>query len=252
MMLRIAQVVAVHPDRRTLDLVFTDDGWHAAEVPVSSGMAHSDGGIWAVPSVKAPVSEGASGGLAAAGARSLLAVCGFIDHTRPLVLGFVSPQGSQMSFAEQDRAIYRHATGAYATIAPDGSIEANHPGGAYLRIGSGAHQDLAPLAADGNWQIAAAPAPQITVVTAGFTLVIQPGGNTTLTSGGTLTAQIQGSVAVATPADLALTSGGNMTLAAGGGLSLSGGQGTTVHSSGAMTIECDQPFAVKAPTIDLN
>ena len=248
--LRFAQVVAVHPQRRTVDLAVCDSGLPVAEAQVAAGAVSSDSGVWDVPDVSPPQSQAAAGGLAQGG-RSLIAVVAFAGR-RPLVIGFVHPADGQLVFSQANRQITRHPSGAYTTVAPDGSIEVFHPSGAYLRIGTGAHEDLAPLAVGAPWQTPAAPAAQITLATSGFTLTILPGGNTTLTSGGNLTATIAGNltataagtVDVQATGSLTCQSGGDMTFNSGGALNFIGAKATNITSTGA--------FAIVAPSIDLN
>lgn len=189
-MIGLAQVTGVHPQRRTLELVDLRDGGRVGEAQVSSGIVGSDSGAWTVPSVARPATEQQAGGIAPTG-RSLIAVYAKL-HGRPVVLGFLPPLGSQMTFSEQDRAIYRHPSGGYATFAPDGSIEVRHPGGAYLRIGNGPGQDLSAVAANGWTPPAGGPA-TVTLLTGGVTLTIAPTGLVTLTSAETV---INGNVTI--------------------------------------------------------
>lgn len=185
MSLRMAKVVAVHPQRRTVDLVFLDNAQRVANVQVMTPDASTDSGSWSVPDVPRPRAEGTADTLDPTG-RNLIAVCAFMGR-RPIVQGFLHPARAQVAFKEQNRQVHRHPSGAYTTIAPDGSIEVVHPSGAYLRIGTGGHQDLGPLAADGNWVIPGGAAPaQVTLATAGFTLTILPNGSTTLATAGQL------------------------------------------------------------------
>src|SRR6201999_3246154 len=148
---------AVHPERRTVDIAFADTG-----LPVG-----------------APTTDAGAGGYAPG--RRLIACVDFV-YGRPIVVGFVLLDGSQMGLTDQNREVHLHPSGACTMIAPDGSIETFHPGGGYVRIGTGDHQDLATVAAGGTWNTPAAPAPQITVATSGFKAIIAPGGQVTMTS----------------------------------------------------------------------
>lgn len=182
---RLARVIAVHPASRTVDVVFLDTGNRVAGLQVMSGDVGSDCGSWDVPSVKPYPSEAGPDQIDPAG-RNVIARCTTI-HGRWVVAGFMSPQDSQMNFTEQNRSVKRHASGAYTTVAPDGSIETYHPSGAFLRIGTGGHQDLNDVSADKNWKTpAGAPPAQITLHTAGFTLTILPDGSATLKTAGQL------------------------------------------------------------------
>ena len=234
-MIRFAQVVAVHSARRTLDIAFSDTGEPVAEVSVLSATVSSDAGVWDIPDVAKPSTEASAGGVGGGG-RVIIAAVDFTSDGRPVVVGFARAYGSQMVFSEPNREVRRHPSGAYTTIAPDGSIEHYHPGGAYLRIGAGGHQDLAPVAGGGNWSIPAADPPQITLVTAGFTLTVTPGGETTVTSEGAATLNWAGNVT--------LQAGGDLNLVAGGALNLSSKSETSWTSPG--------PVTIRGSTIDLN
>lgn len=183
MSIRFARVVATHPKTRTVDVVFNDTGERAARVQVMTPDASSDGGTWSVPDVPKPKREGEADRLMQTG-RNLVACIAFHGR-RPVVMGFMHTSGGEMAFDEQNRQVHRHPSGAYTTVAPDGSIETYHPSGAYLRIGTGEHQDLADVSADKNWRIPVGAKPaQITLATAGFTLTVKPGGETTLVTAG--------------------------------------------------------------------
>lgn len=225
MSLRLARVVAVHPGRRTVDLVFSDTGQRSAEVQMAGSVGMTSGS-WNVPGVPKPSDEAAPDVLGEG--QNLTAAVGFVG-TRPLVLGFLAPLGHEMGFEEQDRQIDRHPSGAYSTIAPDGSIETWHPSGAYVRIGAGEHQDLAGVTAGGKFSAPAGAAPaQITVETAGFKLTVLPNGATTLETAGELhmtyaRAVLTGDVAVTG----AITATGEITAKAGtaGSVTLTGHRG---------------------------
>lgn len=206
-MIRYGQVVAVHPERRTVDLVDQESGWRLTEVRTLSANVSSDAGSWDLPEGHPPSNEAAAGGLTSA-TRQIVAAYIMGQSNRPVVIGFVQPDGGQMVFNEQNRQVHRHASGAYTTIAPDGSIEMFHPGGGYLRIGAGAHQDLAAVAADGNWTLpAGADPPQITLITQGFTVTATPSGGTT-----DVLVKTNGKMTIQSDGDLAINSGGAVTI----------------------------------------
>ena len=172
-------------------------------------------GSWNVPDMPKPANEATPDVLASG--QNLTAVVAFAGG-RPVVQGFLSPLGSEMGFTEQNRSITRHAAGGYTTVAPDGSIEHFHPSGAYLRIGTGGHQDLAAVTSGGKFTVPhGAPPAQITLSTAGFTLTILPNGATTLETTGELhmtysKAFLNGDVALTGN----LTATGEVTAKAGG------------------------------------
>lgn len=206
MTLRFAIVVAVHNDRRTVDLVFTDTNLRVPEVSCLAAMVASDAGVWDVPSVEKPSDEAQAAALPQQGKRQLVAVVAEA-YGRPFVLGFFHPLAGQMAFTEDDRFVRRHQSGAYSTIAPDGSIELWHPSGTYARIGSGAHQSLTDLSANKNWdEKTDADAPTITISMPGkkgeqpnFSLVVSPDGTVTLNTQKTLNATAQEGMNFSTP-----------------------------------------------------
>ncbi len=193
MMHRYGIVTAVKPKSRTVDLVMTDNGERVYGVQVMSSSASSDTGSWDVPSMPKPDSEKDAATLPSS-SRRMIAVCAPFMGGRHLVIGWAPPLGHQMAFNEDDRAVHRHASGAYVTTAPDGSMEVYHPSGAMLRIGTGAHQDLASVSADGNWtEVTAAAEPTITLKNASCTVTILPnnGGVTIAAPGSPLTVTYQ-------------------------------------------------------------
>lgn len=251
--LRLAQVTGVHPERRSLELTYLDDGGRVAEAQVASGVVGSDAGVWAVPSVPRPASERQAGGINPSG-RTVMAVVAEI-HGRPIVMGFIAPRGSQMAFSEQDRSMYRHSSGAYATIAPDGSIEVRHPGGAALRIGTGATETV-PGA--NGWSPPGAAAPQITLTTSGFTLTVEPGGKTTLTTSGDVEmtyplctmngpVQVNGNVTIAGNLSVAAAGGGAATIDMTGQINLTGSMdATTEVTAGSIPLTSHKHIGVQS------
>lgn len=193
----VAKIVAVHPQRRVVELVDENDGTRVGEAHVVAGVVSSDSGFWGVPSVPRPRTEQAAGSPNPTG-RTMRALY-LTLWGRPVVVGFLPPLSSEVAFTEQDRTLYRHPSGSYVTISPDGSIEARHPGGAHLRIGSG---DSETVPAANGWNMPAASPPQITVTTSGFVLKVEPGGNVTLESQGTGTIKFDGAVTVEAPTTL--------------------------------------------------
>lgn len=236
--LRLAQVVGVNPQRRTVELAYLDDGARVGDAQIASGVAASDAGFWAVPDVPRPSSERQAGGINPSG-RTVIAVVASI-YNRPIVMGFLAPRGTEMAFSEQNRTMYRHPSGAYATIAADGSIEVRHPGGAHLRIGAGGSETV-PAA--GGWAPAGASPPQITLTTSGFTLTVLPGGETTLTT--------EGNATISTPH---LQINGNVDIAGNLGVAAAGGGAATINMTGQVNLtgSMDATAEVTANSIPLS
>jgi hypothetical protein len=208
--MRQAVVVATHPGRRTVDLVYADTAMPVAEVSIA-GWVSSDGGHWHIPSVPKPKSIATQSSPPDSG-RQLIALVDQVGG-RPIVVGFMSPPTTQMAFTEDDREVHRHSSGAYTTVAPDGSIETYHPSGAYFRIGSGAHQDLTSVSKEAAWkEVSDAAQPTITLKTQNFSLTIDPSGNVSLTCQGNLSMAAQGNASITAQGTMNLQSTGAMTI----------------------------------------
>jgi phage baseplate assembly protein gpV len=181
-MIRFAQVVAVNPRTHRLDLVDVDTQQPIGGALFLSADGSTDGGSWNIPSVPKPSSAGSAGGINQTG-RTIIAAYQWGAAGRAVVLGFARASGSQLVFEQDDRTITRHAaSGTYTTVAPDGSYEVWHPSGTFFRIGTGGHEDLAPLAADQNWTVPdGAKEPTVTLSTPNASITIAPGGNATMT-----------------------------------------------------------------------
>lgn len=232
-MIRMAVVVAIHPERRTLDLVFTDTGLRVPEVSCPSGMVSSDSGIWDVPSVKKPKDEAQAGSLPQDG-RQLVAITAEA-YGRPVILGFLHPLGGQMAFTQDDRQVHRHSSGTYSTIAPDGSIESWHPSGAYVRLGKGSHEPLAQFSANKNWEeVSDADKPTLTVIIPGSSSTDSPAFSMTVAPDGTLTVSSQKSAALSAQEGFTFNTPKTFEVNAQGGINLNGNTEIdgTLHTTG--------------------
>lgn len=213
-MLTLAQVVDIHFDSHSVDLVMQEGGRRMCGVPVMTGVGGTNFGFndLAIPTNTGYEAENSK-------QRDIYAVVGFInDH--PMVLGFMFPQVCQMLFEDKERMVYRHASDAYVTIDKDANLEVFHPSGTYLRIGeSSAHEDLTAKDFDKVWKIERntdkAVHVHLTVANAGATKAtvnIDPSGNVSVKNSGA----------------------------------------TTWHSGGAISIKSDASISLSAPRIDLN
>ena len=82
-----------------------------------------------------------------------IALVGFV-RGYPVVMGYLFPQISQMTFKDPKRKMERHQSDFYTTVDGDGNMEMHHPSGAYIRIGeSPAHEDLENKNFDGNFKL---------------------------------------------------------------------------------------------------
>lgn len=136
-----------------------------------------------------------------------IAVVDFIGGA-PVVVGFLFPQISQMTFDGPVR-IYRHHSDVVQQIDADGNIDIQHPSGWKLRIGetpdhavtAGKNADKS-LAVDRN----TARRPYVHLSMAGGTasLLITPDGAVSLTTQQTVEVDAAGAVTVTTPASVTL------------------------------------------------
>lgn len=233
-MLRLARVAAVHHDDHSVDLVMVDDGSRHAGAQVMSWSASSNSGTHDLPTPSTPAS-GDKWALSENTDCDMIAVTAMIGR-RPLVLGFLYPQISQMLFTDKNRRVSRHSSDVYSTIDGDGNMEVYHPSGAYFRIATDtAHEDLSGADVDGKWKIAKNTAAQvhIHVEQAGgkAKVDIAPNGdiNAETVTQATLKAAVK--VTLDTP-ETTIT--GHCTIQ--GGMAVSGGTGGTATITGNVAI----------------
>lgn len=141
-MLRKAIVVACHPEDNSVDLVMCDDGARLSGVPVMSQSASARSG-----SVDMPEMPNASGDakwdVTKRHGQDMEALVAVMGRGNPIVVGFIYPQISQMTFEDKKRRFSRHQSDVYHTTDGSGNTEFYHPSGAYVRIAeSTGHEDL--------------------------------------------------------------------------------------------------------------
>ena len=240
--LKIGRVTAVHPAAHAVDVIIVNDGTRLSMVQVMA-MGGTDWGRVDLPDVVRPKAVGDyMQGAGFEGDREMNAVVAFCRGA-PVVLGFLLPQVGQMTFADKNRRVDRHASGVYSTIDGAGNLEMHHPSGTFLRMATNpAHEDLSGHDFDKRWSVpAAAPvhvhlevrsegAAKVTIDLApDGTVTVNAAGAVSVTAGGaaTLTAP---SVTLDTPSTHctgAVTVDGLLTYKAG--LSgIGGGAGTTI------------------------
>lgn len=280
MSLRFAQVVAVRPQSRTVELCYSDDGWREADVPVLCDYVSTDTGAWSQHNVARPPTELLAGGVnPTKDKRTVFALVATVEG-RSVVVGFIPEPLSQIMFIEQQQdrdMVWRHPSGTLVTIAPSGSLEVQHTGGAYLRIATDhdsappdQHEDLTPFGANENWALPKNDPPWITLCTQSFKATVKPGGDTTIESGGNLTVQYVGdalvelggnltakvngsayvsaggAVSVQTPDSVTVTAGGDATVQAVGNASLSAGGDATVSADGSASVDAGGDASLQA------
>lgn len=183
-----ALVVAIHPEDHSVDVVLLEDGSRFAGVQVLSPSASSNSGLADLALPDAQTGESRWEVTRRQG-RQVYAVIAFLGR-EPYVQGFLFPQVCQMTFAEPNRRIDRHASDFYQTIDGAANAEWYHPSGTFLRIGeTPGHEDLTGKDYDGQWAITnntqAAPYVNLTLANAGAVqcvVQIDPQGNIQVTS----------------------------------------------------------------------
>ena len=152
MSLRKGIVVAAHPNDHSVDLVMSDDGSRIPGVPVMAHSASARTGGVDMPDV--PTAKGADKwDITKRTGQDMEAVVAFFGRN-PVVIGFLYPQVSQMTFDDPKRKFVRHQSDVYHTIDGDGNMELYHPSGAYVRIAENLdHEDLEKKNTDKSMQL---------------------------------------------------------------------------------------------------
>lgn len=235
--LRMAKVVAVHPESHAVDIVYLDNGAQVPNVKVLSVSGSTNAGHVDLPT---PTPPSEPYGAVQTKDRDIYAVVGEIQMGTgrgiPVVLGFQFPEVSQLLFEQNDRKIVRHSSDVYTSIDAQGNMEVYHPSGTYLRIGSSsAHEDLTGQDFDKKWKITkntgAAVHVHLSVANAGSQVAsidIDPSGNVTTQNNGNLSATVGGTTTVTSTGNATLTA---PTITLSGNVHITG----TLQQDGAVT-----------------
>lgn len=192
-MLRKAIVVETHPEDNSVDLVMSDDGSRLTGVQVVSYGASTRTGVVDLPEI--PRRGIDKWDITQRTGQDMEALVGFIQDGNPVVVGFIYPQISQMTF-EQNRRFSRHRSDVYTTIDENGNIELFHPSGVYIRIAEDPdHEDLTDRNYDQNLRLDRNTERKLYVrvsVPNSGTFTMDPDGNATLDMMKTITLQADG------------------------------------------------------------
>lgn len=140
MNLRKGIVVDTHPEDHSVDLVMCDDGSRLSGVPVLAQSASARSGGVDMPEVPKKADKW---DITKRDGQDMEAYVGYMGSGNPVVVGFVYPQVSQMTFEDKRRRFNRHQSDVYTTITGTGDVELYHPSGAYVRIAENLeHEDL--------------------------------------------------------------------------------------------------------------
>jgi GpV Apex motif len=220
--LRLAKLQSINPSSNAATLLMLDDGSLLPGVQIMMPHASTNSGNYDLP-VPTPPPSGSNLDptlTRSAGGRDLIAVVAFAGRT-PVVMGFLTSQIGQCTFATPGFSVYRHQSDVYRTIDADADIELAHPSGSFVRLAeSPDHVDLTGTDVDQQWKIAAntgsAPYFNLIIKNAGHqvaqlqldpegNMVLDIAGNLTATVGGNLTATIDGTASVDSTGDMTLT-----------------------------------------------
>lgn len=194
-MLRKAIIVDVHHEDNSVDLVLCDDGSRLAGVPVLA----SQGGSARTGHVELPEVPDKNGAdkwdITQRNGQDMEALVGFMGRGNPVVVGFLYPQISQMTFKDR-RRFSRHRSDVYHTITETGDIELYHPSGVYVRIAeSPDHEDLTKKNFDENMELDRNKERKLYVrvaIPGSGSFTMDPDGNATLEMEKTITLQADG------------------------------------------------------------
>lgn len=272
MAIRYGVVVATHPEDHSVDLVMTDDYSRLAGVQV---LTANGNGAYGRNDLYCPDEQSGSAkwDITKAGSKNPVAAVDF-SGIMPVVIGFRYPQVGQMTFAEKNLRVDRHASDVYSTLNAAGDFEMHWPNGTFVRVGASPdHADLSGKDVDGKWALekntGAASYLRVVLGNAGavkFDLKVDPDGNVEMTHEGNLSVHTKGSATVNVDGTADVTVGGNTSLTTPmltvdapestftghvtiqGGLSVSGGTGATAAITGDLTVTGGD---VKADAISL-
>ncbi|NCC27295.1 MAG: hypothetical protein EOM22_03860 [Gammaproteobacteria bacterium] len=150
--LRIAEVLEVHPESNSVSVRFVDDGSRVPDVPVmsSSGSTRTGTVDFPVPEV----GEEEDRDLTDTERVYSMAVIA-MTSTLPVCLGFVQPAVNELAFKDKPNLrVWRHASDVHTIVNDAGDIELHHPSGAYVKIGRTSEPtDLTGQDYDGKWEI---------------------------------------------------------------------------------------------------
>jgi len=150
--LRIAEVLEVHPESHSISVRFVDDGSRVPDIPVMSSSGSTRTGTVDLPVPE--VAEDEERSLTDTERVYAMAVIA-MTSTLPVCLGFVQPAVNELAFQDQPNLrVWRHASDVHTIVNDAGDIELHHPSGAYVKIGRNtAPTDLTGQDYDRKWAI---------------------------------------------------------------------------------------------------
>ncbi len=242
---RLARVTGVNPEGQKLEVIFLDTGDYGRDVQVLSPYAGTDFGF--TSGIPAPEEEGHDPNMEPnePGKRHIIAAVASVQGVH-LCLGFMFPQITQMAFPKSthpNRLIERHTSDFYRTVSDKGDMDMVHPGGAFMRIGSGTEfESLCKCDYDKQFVIKhnKSSNPSITLSTSeggvgGAKVTLHANGDIVVTAAGKVTVTAEGDIAMKSGGTISMEAAGNVTSAAGGNVTSTAG-GTVSMSAAANVI----------------
>lgn len=143
----LAKVVAVHPDVGTIDVALDGTPYQGGfynGVPVTSWSYGTQTGQSYMPSnitLAAPIpsAEGTYDQPISSGEQDVWAVIAHLGGRaqRPVCIGFMSPQDSQIHTANAGWQVSLHESGVWTVISPSGDVQTGFPDGSYMLMSTG-------------------------------------------------------------------------------------------------------------------
>lgn len=124
-------VVATHPSDHSVDVLLSD-GRRLVGVQVMTPNGSARSGVFDMPAV--PARGGDKWDISEPNGQDQIAIVDFVDGI-PLVVGFLYPQISQMTFDDPTLRVTRHQSDVMTAIDGDGNVQITHPSGTYIRLG---------------------------------------------------------------------------------------------------------------------
>lgn len=173
-------VVATHPGDHSVDVLLSD-GRRLVGVQVMTPNGSARSGTFDMPAVPPRADKW---DVSTPNGQDQIAIVEFLGGV-PLVVGFLYPQVSQMTFDDPKMRVTRHQSDVMSSIDGEGNMQITHPSGAYIRLGETADAvDLAAKNTDASLATDRNTGRKLfmrVVVPGSFDLKITPEGQLTLT-----------------------------------------------------------------------
>lgn len=239
--LALGVVVASYPEGNSVDVLLSDDGSRLSNVQVMVSTGSDSTGEVDLPDIGGPADD-TRWDLTKNHERYVRAVVAFLRGV-PVVMGFILPQVNQITFAEKNRRVMKHASDVYTSLDDGGNFEMRFPNGLYLRVGTSPdHESLEGKDFDKKFAVTRNTTNQyhVHLEMGGGTasINIAPNGAITVNTESTITAVAGGAVTVEAPSITLdtpqTTCTGHLTVQ--DGISVSGGSGAAAAITGNVTV----------------